>query len=92
MMNREWDDLDDDEPDDDYSAEDDRGDAEDDDAETRTCPNCGAEIYEEAEQCPSCGEYVTFDSRAFTQGPLWWTLLGLIGIVAVVCGLLSWAL
>ncbi len=22
------------------------------------CPNCGVEVYEEAEQCPSCGEWI----------------------------------
>jgi hypothetical protein len=90
MTNLEWGDLDDDDLDDDEFPDD--HDGGDDAVETRQCPHCGAEIYEEAEQCPSCGEYVTFDSRAFSGRPMWWTLLGLIGIAAVVCGLLSWAL
>ena len=92
MTSSEWDDLDEDDLDDNEFPDEDDGGHDDEAAETRACPNCGAEIYEEAEQCPSCGEYVTFDSRAFSGRPLWWTLLGLIGIVAVVCGLLSWAL
>ena len=28
-------------------------------AETVPCPECGAEVYEDAEQCVSCGEWIT---------------------------------
>lgn len=84
MTNSEWDDVDDDE----YPDEDEGDDA----SETRPCPHCGEEIYEEAEQCSVCGEYVTFPSRGLSERPLWWTLLGLIGIAAVIYGLVSWAL
>jgi len=85
MTEHECDDLDDNE------FPDENGD-DDEALETRPCPNCGAEIYEEAEQCPSCGEYVTFDSHPLSGRPKWWILLGLIGMAAVIYGLLSWSL
>ena len=27
------------------------------------CPECGADVYEDAPQCPQCGWYVTSDVR-----------------------------
>jgi hypothetical protein len=48
------------------------------------CPACGAEIYEDAEQCPKCGQYIVPDTRAWSGKPLWWMLLGLVGIAAVI--------
>lgn len=33
--------------------------ADDGEADTRPCPGCGSEIFEDADRCPSCGEYVT---------------------------------
>jgi len=56
----------------------------DDVAETVPCPNCGAEIYEEAERCPECGDYVTFGTNAWSGRPLWWIVLGMLGVVAMV--------
>jgi len=58
---------------------------------TAPCPNCGAEIYDDAVQCPVCGEYLTNDTSPWSGRPLWWVLLGLAGIVAVivVLGLLN---
>jgi len=64
----------------------DHGDHGDDSAgaELVACPACGAEIYEESEQCPKCGEYVTQSTRAWDGKPVWWLLLGLAGIIAVI--------
>ena len=56
----------------------------DDQAETLPCPECGREIYEEAEQCPHCGQYVTFSSHSFQNKPWWWIALGLLGVLAVL--------
>jgi len=56
----------------------------DDDIELRLCPECGASIYEEAQQCPHCGAYVTFRHTAFAGRPWWWIVLGLLGIAAVI--------
>ncbi len=53
----------------------------------RPCPSCGEEIYEEAEQCPLCGEYIVRTNSAFADKPMWWVILGLIGMVAVITAL-----
>ncbi|MCA9026639.1 MAG: zinc-ribbon domain-containing protein [Planctomycetaceae bacterium] len=58
-----------------------------DEVDLRPCPSCGAEIYEDAEQCPYCGEYVVWSNSAFSGKPLWWIILGLIGMVAVITAL-----
>ncbi|WP_437187004.1 hypothetical protein SH668x_000378 [Planctomicrobium sp. SH668] len=73
-MNRyEDDDLDDDYPED------------SEDHGTIPCPSCGADIYEDAPQCPICGEYVTSTSRSAWDGkPLWYIIIGLAGIFAVI--------
>ena len=64
---------------------------DDDDGETLTfpCPNCRAEIYEDAEQCPHCGEYVEgrSTSAVWAGRPGWWILLGGLGIVATIIAL-----
>lgn len=57
---------------------------EDDESEVVRCPNCGADVYEDAEQCPHCGEYIVHTHSAWEDKPIWWILLGLAGIVAVV--------
>ena len=67
--------------------------SDDDATATAVCPNCGAEIYEDAEYCPVCESYVTPDAGASSRRPLWWLLLGLAGIVATVAalsGFFSW--
>jgi hypothetical protein len=66
---------------------------DDDQTETAPCPNCGAEIYEDAVACPVCGTYVTTGSSIWTGRPAWWILLGLLGTIvtiAVLAGLASW--
>jgi len=54
-------------------------------SETVICPNCGAEVYEDSIRCPVCGDYITSDSYVWSGRPVWWIILGLLGIVAVVC-------
>lgn len=67
--------------------------AEDDSPDLRPCPECGAEIYEDSEQCPICGNYITFGSLGPWSGrPLWWIILGAVGVVALIAALLSWSL
>lgn len=57
-------------------------------AGTIECPHCGAEIYEEAPQCPRCGEYVVHGTGEFWKNkPIWYVLLALLGIVAVIVAL-----
>lgn len=62
-------------------------DDEDADSLTVPCPSCGADIYEDAEQCPVCGEYVVRTSTAWQGKPIWWILLGGLGILATILGL-----
>ncbi len=78
--------------DEDWSEDEDYG--LDNQSTTTDCTHCGAEIYDDAPRCPICGEYQVGD-RSLTawQGrPLWWKLGGLIGIIAVIFGMLSFCL
>jgi hypothetical protein len=58
------------------------------------CPNCGAEVYEDAERCPVCGEYVVHGSSPAWQGkPGWYVALAVLGTIAVIVvlsGLGAW--
>lgn len=58
-------------------------DFDDDEPEFIVCSECGADVYEESEQCPACGSYVVADQRIWTGRPIWWIILGLLGIAAV---------
>ena len=58
--------------------------AEDDDATTIPCPNCGAAVYDDADWCPSCDRYITASTHPWVGRPWWWIGLGLAGIAAVV--------
>ena len=68
-------------------------DAEDDETLVVSCPGCGADVYEDAERCPVCGDYVVHETRVWSGKPLWWILLALAGVVAVIVilsGLVPW--
>ena len=66
---------------------------EDDSNDVRPCPACGAEIYEDSLRCPSCGNYITFGSLGPWSGrPLWWIVLGALGVAALIAALLTWTL
>ncbi len=83
----EWsdDELDENEYPDEVEADFDESDG--DTVDTLPCPDCGAEVYAEAQQCTVCGNYVTFDSNPWQGKSTLWIVLGLLGILAVV-----WAL
>ena len=57
---------------------------DDDRTETVSCPECGAEVYEDALRCPVCGNYVTHDTSVWSGRPGWWVLLGLVGVLAAI--------
>lgn len=63
-------------------------DDEDDTSETVTCPECGQEVYEDAEQCPTCGNYFLADTNPLHGRSAAWLILGLLGVAAVIVALL----
>lgn len=77
---------------DDDWPEDDWDEGEDDDVDSYTvaCPDCGTDVYEDAEQCPACGNYIVHSSSGNVwQGrPVWWIVIGILGIIAVILALL----
>lgn len=75
---------DDDWEDPDY-GDDDYGD-DDNEPELVPCPECGGEVYEDAEQCPHCGQYIKpGGSKSVLSGrPLWFIALAIAGIIAVI--------
>ncbi len=74
---------------DDYEEEwDDAYDDDDGESYVVPCPNCGTEVYEDAEQCPSCGEYIVpGGANPLTGWSPWWVLLGFLGVVATIIAL-----
>ena len=57
---------------------------DEDDCETRACPSCGMDVYEDVEQCPTCGDYVVFSDAALSGWPWWFVALGMLGIVSLI--------
>ncbi len=74
----------DDDPDD-VDDQDDEVDFIDDDesSETVICPECGADVYEDADQCPVCGRFLIPDTHIWSGKPIWWIALGVLGIIAL---------
>ena len=65
--------------------EDDYLDEQDDSSETVECPACGADVYEDSERCPVCGNYLLHArDYLWKDRPIWWIVLGAIGIAAVI--------
>jgi hypothetical protein len=62
----------------------------DDESATVECPACGAEMYEDSPQCAACGEYITPSISVLSGRPMWFVLLALLGIVAVIAVFLRW--
>tara|TARA_B100000686_G_C15950596_1_gene553353 strand:+ start:296 stop:526 length:231 start_codon:yes stop_codon:yes gene_type:complete len=58
-------------------------------SEVVACPECGEEVYEDAEQCPLCGAYIVHQYNPWSQRPTWWIVLGILGIVSVIFALLA---
>lgn len=52
------------------------------------CPECGYEIYEDAELCPLCGYFIEdSSSNALADRPGWFVILGLCGILVTILAL-----
>jgi uncharacterized OB-fold protein len=76
MKNSAWNDEEDDEDevfDDELNGDD----------TTQPCPNCGRQVYDDAEQCPHCGHYITEEEASHTNKP-WWIIAGFILCFAIV--------
>lgn len=69
----------------------DEPDGPDEPSDTVACPDCGAEVYEDAVQCPRCGSYITHRTTPWSGRPLWWIVLGVLGILAAILGLAGYA-
>ncbi len=57
---------------------------------TISCPKCGGEVYEEADLCPHCGDFLEPDDSSASPmagKPLWFVILGLLGIAATLAAL-----
>jgi hypothetical protein len=66
---------------------DDWPDGDPDESDVVTCPNCGAEVYEDAEQCPACGEWITRSTHPLSGRSWWFVALGLVGVAATIASL-----
>ncbi len=60
---------------------------DEDSVETVICPECGTDVYEEADRCPVCGRYMTTETRFWSGKPIWWIALGLLGVMALAAAL-----
>lgn len=63
-------------PDEDYD--------DDEEVDLVECPECGAEVYEDAVACPVCGTYITHSTSVWEGKSLAWVVIGLLGILAVI--------
>jgi hypothetical protein len=64
-------------------------DADDENYETFPCPECGAAVFEDADQCVTCGAYVSPSTSPWRGRSLIWIGLGLLGVVATILSLLA---
>ncbi|PHS13763.1 MAG: hypothetical protein COA78_06650 [Blastopirellula sp.] len=80
-MSSEWDNDDQDEEwtDEDYS--------DDDSDYVDQCPECGVEIYADADVCPQCGHFIIHENSVWKGRSTWWIVLGLLGMLAVIFAL-----
>jgi len=55
----------------------------DDDASVAVpCPNCGQDVYEDADRCPYCGEYITASTSA--RRPTWLIIAAILALLGVL--------
>lgn len=89
MPHARWDDQEeDDELDNEYPDEPDDSD-DDEELDYERCQECGAEVYEEAEQCPYCDAYILHDHSVWSGRAWWWKALGLLGILVLILSLIG---
>ena len=53
-----------------------------------SCPECGGDVYEDADLCPHCGFFLEESPAHPLLGkPLWFVILGLLGLLATLVAL-----
>ena len=56
--------------------------------DTRRCPKCGREVYEDADRCPQCGQWITVEEGKAKRGlagvVLAIIILGLVAVLVVI--------
>jgi hypothetical protein len=60
----------------------------DEDSIAVSCPECGGEVYEDADLCPHCGNFLEQTlEHPMSNKPLWFVVLGLLGLLATLLAL-----
>jgi hypothetical protein len=54
------------------------------------CPNCGEEVFDDAEQCPACGHWMVPDRSPMSGRPSWLLILGFGGAILAILLWLFW--
>ena len=57
---------------------------------TSPCPQCGAQVYEDAEQCPVCGQYITDEDTPRTSQPRWVVWTAIVILIRLTYVLVRW--
>jgi DNA-directed RNA polymerase subunit RPC12/RpoP len=64
--------------------------SEEDEDPVIPCPNCGEEVFDDAEQCPSCGHWLVPDRSPMKGRPSWFLILGFGGAILAILLWLVW--
>ncbi len=64
--------------------------SEEDEHPVIPCPNCGEEVFDDAEQCPSCGHWLVPDRNPMRGRPSWFLILGFGGAILAILLWLFW--
>lgn len=57
-------------------------DSDEDPSATIPCPNCGHDVFEDADRCPHCGEYIT--PAASSARPMWLIIAAILALLALL--------
>ncbi|MEL7474106.1 MAG: hypothetical protein AAGK04_12380 [Planctomycetota bacterium] len=53
-------------------------------SDTRACPNCGSDVYDEATVCQTCGEIISETKSASKGWVVWVAIIALIAFILVI--------
>lgn len=57
-------------------------------SEAAPCPECGADVYEDADRCPKCGRYISRSERA--EGvPLVFKIAAVLLVLGMLAGIVT---